>query len=150
MAKYTSVGIEGADELIRKLKALGDKAQDVIGPATKEGAELVKAEIEARTPVDTGALKSEGFETKPGSMKDEAANTVVTLSNRKYVYAYYLEFGAQDRGMGGGTFERLAKKLVGRKGTNLPAHPFIRPAFKAKKAEAAKVVEEALKRALGL
>lgn len=126
--------VEGAEEIIKRLKAMGDKAQDVIGPATQEGAELVKAEIERRAPEDEGDLKIRGFETKPGSMTDQAANTVVTLSERDYEYAFYQEFGAPDR-EGGGT---------------LPARPFIRPAFESKKAAAARTVEAALKRALGL
>lgn len=129
-----SFEVEGAEEIIRELKRLGDGAQEVIRPATKEGAELVKAEIERRAPEDSGDLKANGFETKAGSMTDEAANTVVTLSDRKYEYAYYQEFGAPDRERGG----------------TLPAQPFIRPAFEAKKAEAMRAVEAALKRALGL
>lgn len=129
-----SFEVEGTEEIIRKLKALGDKAQSVIGPATKAGAEVVKAEIEARAPEDSGDLKNEGFETKPGSMRDEAANTVVTLSDRSFERAFWQEFGAPDRERGG----------------TLPARPFIRPAFEAKKDQAAKTVEAALKRALGL
>lgn len=134
MSNYTSVKIEGADEIIKMLRALGDKAQAVIGPATQKGAEIVKAEIEQRTPEDTGETKAHGFMTKPGSMTDQAANTVVTISDRKFEHIFYNEFGAPDRKRGGA----------------LPARPVIRRAFLAKKAEAARVVQEEIKRALGL
>ncbi len=129
-----SFNVEGAEEIIRKLKALGDKAQDVIGPATQEGAEIVKTEVERLALKDSGETAAHGFMTKPGSMKNQAANTVVTISDRKFEYVFYNEFGAPNRTKGG----------------SLPARPTIRPAFLSKKDEAAKVVEEALKRALGL
>jgi hypothetical protein len=130
----TSVEIEGAEEIVKRLKAMGDKAQDVIGPATREGAELVKAEIERRALEDSGETKAEGFMTRPGSMTDQAANTVVTISDRKFEHVFYNEFGAPNRARGG----------------TLPARPIIRQSFEAKRAEAARVVEAALKRALGL
>jgi HK97 gp10 family phage protein len=129
-----SFEVEGAEEIIRKLKALGDKAQEVIRPATQEGAEIVKAEIERRALEDSGETKAEGFMTKPGSMTDQAANTVVTITDREFEHVFYNEFGAPNRAKGG----------------SLPARPTIRPSFEAKKAEAARIVEEALKRALGL
>jgi HK97 gp10 family phage protein len=134
MTDAVSFHVEGVDEIVKKLKALGDKAENVIRAATQEGAELVKAEIERRAPEDEGDLKSKGFTTKPGSMKDQAANVVVTLADRKYQYAFYQEFGTPNRKRGG----------------TLPARPFMRPAFEATKDQAAEAVEKALKKALGL
>lgn len=121
--------IEGDKALIKALKRLGDEAERVIGPATMAGAEIVKAEIERRAPVDSGELKAQGFRIKRGSMTEGAYNAVITLTERLFEYAFYIEFGVKNRKRGG----------------TLPARPFIRRAFMAKRKEAQEAIGRVIK-----
>lgn len=140
MSDRVTVEVSGDREIIAALKQMGDEAEKVLEEATRAGAELIRDEIERRAPEDQGDLRSGGFTVKRGSMKRDAANAVVTLAQRLYEYAFYLEFGAKGKLKGGGPRTR---------GGVLPARPFIRKAFLAKKKDAADAVERALRRVLG-
>jgi HK97 gp10 family phage protein len=134
MGRLMTITVEGADDIISALKRLGVAAETTAAAAAMEGAGLMQTEIERRAPDDSGLLKTRGFTTKRGNMKNGAVNAVVTLARRYYEYAFYNEFGTGPRNPGG----------------VLPARPFIRKAFLAKRQQAAALFEKSLRRRLGL
>lgn len=126
--------VENTAEIVKKLDAQGDKGLSLMKRATAAGAELVREEIRKRAPKDTGELANEGFVVKAGSKRKGGANAVVTISDRRFEYAFYLEFGALYRSRGG----------------TLPAYPFIRPAFDKKRRAVTKLVRQSIRDELGL
>lgn len=102
-----------------KLRRIPKEVRAVQPAAARAGAQIVKAEVEARAPVDDGTLKR--------SIKDRRGERTMTSAEHLVVvgtfYAVYVE-----RGHGGPA--------------PAPAHPFFRPAFDHTEAQAREVITE--------
>lgn len=85
--------------------------------AAAAGARIVRAEVEARAPVDDGELKR--------SIRDRAGEETMTSAEHLVVVGVFYA-GWVERGHGG-------PKRAG-------PHPFFRPAFDSKEAEARRVI----------
>jgi len=123
--RTTRITITGMDELERALKAKSEEARTVVKGAVLEGAGIFRAEVETRAPRDEGTLAEEGFTEKEGYETDRSLNAIVTITDRKFEYAFYNEFGVDPR---------------------QPARPFIRPAFDAAKKRVIDFIEGKLRR----
>jgi HK97 gp10 family phage protein len=112
-----------------KAKALASRVKAKEKKAVAAGAEVIRAEIEARAPVDTGNLKNNIIATEP---KEGADGSVVSHVGPKYggkgdpYYAKFVEFGT----------------------VKMRARPFIEPAFLAKKKDAIQTMTEVMKEAV--
>ena len=75
-AQSRIIDLAGGDELIRKLKALGEKAQTIVGGALYREAEAIMTESKKQCPVDLGNLRASGSVSLP---ELQGAMVVVTL-----------------------------------------------------------------------
>lgn len=128
-ANRARLKIDGLPELMKAIKETPIGTKEILEKVIFEATELVQAEIEARAPRDSGALASEGFTTKAGYKNKNSVNAVVTISDRKFEYAFYQEFGVASH--------------------NQPARPFIRPAFDKKRRAARALVVKKLEEHFG-
>lgn len=119
--KNRTTYLEGADELDRALKRIGDRATGILlREAVQKGADIVADEAKRLAPKDTGAL-AEGIHAEVTTSKQGQAAADIS-HHRKQWY--------------GGLVEKGTK--------NSPAQPFLRPAFDATADEAEKVVADYL------
>jgi len=143
MAKQR-VRVDGLVELGKALKGLGnDVGLRISRSATGAAARIVKAQavqnIVANPSVDTGSLRDSVITKRAGAKEsDTTSEHVVTIRGRGKEYnkkgqkinraphAHLVEFGT----------------------VNMPAEPFLRPAFEEKKQQAVTVMAEALKRGI--
>jgi HK97 gp10 family phage protein len=128
MSDVVKVEITGLNELNRRLKALGPFiASKVLGGAVNAGAQVIRKDAQSRTPVDTGMLQKSLF-VKRLTAKDfpNAQYIVGVRKGKKKEGAFYwrfVEFGTKSMG----------------------ARPFLRPAFEAKKNDAAETIKSRLR-----
>lgn len=127
--------LEGAAELRRALRRLGAEiGPQVLGEAIDEGSAIFLDAITARAPVGpTGNLKA-GFRVRKrtafrGKVRGGVRRT------KKAAHAHLVEFG--HRVVRGG-------QVVG----HAAAHPFIRPAFQAARAQAERQIDATLRRGI--
>lgn len=125
--KNLTVHVSGFEEINEAMRKLEERASgSALRNAASAGAEVIRAEAEARAPRDTGAL-AEGVTEQPKR----------------------LQIGRAQIDVGPGRDEWYGKLLE--KGTSkMPAKPWLRPAFVAKREEAVAKVREVLRKALGL
>lgn len=136
-----SIHMTGGAELERRLKALPGKiAKKLIRRALRSGAKIILAQAKANAPVDTGALKKS---LKVRAAKRRGRGSVgVTVSTAEgdfkgdQFYASFIEYGHK-RGKRPGKGATDAREEV-------PARPFMRPAFDEKKQEAVNVISSTL------
>lgn len=132
MADGVTVKIEGLKELADKLQSFGPKlARNGLRAAVNAGAEVVRKDVQARVPVDTGVMRKAVYKKQ---IREESGDTRQTFyvgvrSGKKYqkknqdaFYWRFLEFGT----------------------AKLQARPFIRPAFETKKKEAVERIKSKL------
>jgi HK97 gp10 family phage protein len=130
MATKATVKIEGLRELGLALKELDSRVQKRIArSATAAGARVIASEARARVPVNTGNVKK-NIRTanlkpiQPGLQESAVGVRVKGKTKESAFYWTFLEFGT----------------------AKMPAKPFIRPAFEAKKQEAAERMKEQLQK----
>lgn len=123
------VKVEGTEKLLEALRKEPEAVHSLLKEAVLDGAQVVQGEIELKAPRLTGALAGEGFTTKAGFETRNSLNAIVTITERLFVYAFYNEFGVKKH--------------------RQPAKPFIRPAFDAKRAAAAGIIERRLRERYG-
>lgn len=124
--KGLKVTIEGADEVRALFKGIDAISEQVLDAAAYAGAEIAEKDAKARAPVDTGDLKSAIAilrKEKSRNPKKKAAYQIGARYKSKKSpdgvnYALCVEFGhkAPD-------------------GTDVPAHPFLRPAIDKNRAK---------------
>lgn len=98
------------------LDALGAKvSRDTIHAGSRAAAQVFYEDAKERVPVDSGKLKSAVYHAYSKS-KSHPGHSVfhVSWNYKKAPHGHLIEFGT----------------------SNAPAHPFLRPAFESKKAEA--------------
>jgi HK97 gp10 family phage protein len=135
----------GFEELAAKLENIG---HEVAGPVAKKmvraGARVMKRAIEERTPtLDAKTASSSALQ--PGAMKadiriaypaNELIPTAIVGPGKKTAHvANWVEYGHRE--VHGGQSKVTAKGTTGSgvAGADVPAHPFVRPAFEAAQAE---------------
>lgn len=156
MARDT-VTIQGLDDVVRRLKALGTEASKRGGPvraAVRKGAMVIVKEAQANirkivaTPNKSGDNKSMGLMEK--SIKPFRAKARrdgkkgETFSIRAPASARYPD---SKRNPGGDAVQKIANILEyggTHNGVRRDAHPWMRPAFHSKKGEAVKVMTDEL------
>ena len=97
--KKVKVGIEGADKIVKELKAMEENASDVLMQGAKAGGKIALADARQNCPVDTGALKASLDLT-------EMKATVKVDYDKSLQYGTHVELGA--RGRPGNPFLRNA------------------------------------------
>ncbi len=113
----------------KRAEALAIRVKAKEKKAVAAGAEIIRAEIEARAPVDTGNLKRNIIATEPEEGPDGTIfSSVGPKSGDKGdpFYAKFIEFGT----------------------VKMRARPFIEPAFLAKRRDAMEAMAEVMKEAL--
>lgn len=125
---------EGFEEIVRKLKQMGDKGERGMSKALKAGGEIIKAEAVRNVPEGkTGNLKESIRVTN--ARDDVAGSKYIHIKQDKKI-AWYGRFVHQGHGL--------------KRGGNVPAKPFMRIAWERKKDEALEKVGEIIRREMGL
>jgi HK97 gp10 family phage protein len=117
--------LEGADDLDKALKKLGDRTTGLLlKQAAEKAAQIVADEAKELAPKDTGDL-AESIQAEVHKVQNGRAQFNIGFGRKEFY----------------GTFHELGNE-------KLPASPFLRPALEAKQEEAAEAVEELLRDAL--
>ena len=135
MKKNPVAHVEGFEELNKALRDVGNRAGGlVLEKAAEAGAKIIADEAKRLAPRKTGAL-AEGITIEPARIQNGRAQINIGFSKKTW-YGRLVELGHH---------VRRAKK--GQKNTSkfVPPHPFLRPAFDAKAAEAVDAVENSLR-----
>lgn len=122
------IALEGVDELIAKLNAIGANVNTLSNKALKAGAEPIFSEMVANAPVRTGKAKAE---LKIGKVKTKNGikYLLIGLDKGDISKAFYLKFSEF------GT-------------SKMPAKPFMGPAYEQKKTQALENIRKVLKEGL--
>jgi HK97 gp10 family phage protein len=127
------IQIDGLQELLAKMKSLPvNLARNGLRAAVNAGAEVIRKDAVSRVPVLTGRLKKAIYKKQIRELSNNVQQTffVGARSGKKYkkankdaYYWRFLEFGT----------------------SKMPAKPFLRPAFDAKKRQAVDAIGRKLK-----
>ena len=93
--RKVKVSIEGADAIVKDLKAMDDAAAAVLMDGAKKGGEIALEDARQNCPVDTGALKASLAMTE-----DKATATKATVKvdyDKSIRYGTFVELGARGR-----------------------------------------------------
>ncbi len=139
-----NLDFSGLEDIARDLETLSRAENNkVLRDATRAGADVLKDEVANRAPVRTGKLKKNiVVVTQKGRKKGEITsgihirgvnlqtgnsdNTMKTSDPRNAFYWRFVELGTVD----------------------MPAHPFVRPAYDTREEEVAKVVFDRMNSAI--
>lgn len=91
--RKVKVEIDGAEKIIKKLKAMDDAAGDVLMKAALEGGEIALEEAKRNCPVDTGTLRNSLKLTKDKQTKKKA--TVKIDFDKSLKYGTHVELGTK-------------------------------------------------------
>lgn len=128
--------VEGGDKLARKLQMLAEEtARKHMREAALVGAEVIRAEAEAKAPRKTGTLA--GDIQKEVIKQTKSRVTIEVGPGKKGWYGSLVESGH-------------AVVAGGQKVGAVPPHPFLRPAFDEKTDAAQGAMVTELRRRLGL
>ena len=118
--------LEGMDELLAEIERLGKEGSKIENNALREAGEAVKQSIQNETPTRTGKLKASisvsRVKTKSGIKQVEVG------PGKDGYYGKFLEFGT----------------------VKIRANPFMSRGYETSKSEAERIIEEEIKRGLGL
>lgn len=124
-AKKLYAAVEGAEEVIKLLEDMGQKAEEVLAGAAEAGGKIALAEARRRCPVKTGRLRA-SLELKQGKKTPARANVRIEHGKKEY-YGKFVELGTKKQ----------------------PARPFLRPAMDENKKQISDAVTEEIGRAVG-
>ncbi|KQQ89925.1 hypothetical protein ASF77_23390 [Massilia sp. Leaf139] len=134
------MNVEGFKELAENLKKLGPRlAKNGLRAATSAGAALIRNEARNLAPVDTGEMKRD-IQIK--REREVRGGELVTAS-----YSVYTRGGKKSRLSGKARNvdkDSFYWKFVEFGTAKMPAQPFMRPAFDAKKVAAVEAIGEKL------
>lgn len=122
--------IDGFDELLNRIKELGNKGNRIANKALREGAEPILKDMKLMVPVDTG----KGRESlKIGNVRTRKDNKVIPIGLTKDVIgdAYWLRFHEY------GT-------------SKMQARPFLEPAYEKNKNISKNIIIKNMKEGLGI
>ena len=118
------IELSGMDELLARLQRTTQNVAAVKKKALMAGAEIIRDEIKAQAPVDTGFMRDNIV------ISEKVGVDVVDVGPSKEVYyAKMIEFGTK-------------------KGNKLSPHPFVEPAFLSKRKEALAAMKEVIGEAI--
>lgn len=140
MAQITAtIKLQGADKLFRQLRSLDRKvARKAMSRAMRAGAKIINAEAKARAPVRSGLLKKSiktrmAKKRKRGEIKFNVGTSKGSYQGKTF-YGAFVEFGW-----------KVGSEKLGDDRKQVEPKPFLRPAFDAKKHEAAQTITSVLK-----
>ncbi len=135
-------GIEGLDALLRKLGEMGKAAaSQAVGDALTAGAQLIVNEAKLRAPVKTGTLKRYLHSSKPTRKSGRWEVQVGTNLRYAAIHEYGGIIKAKNKPF---LVFKIDGKLIFTKSVQIPARPYLRPAFDSQKDAAITEVGEAL------
>jgi HK97 gp10 family phage protein len=133
--------LQGGAELAAKLETLPTRvANKVIRQSLRIGTKIILAETVAKAPVNTGLLKKTLKVRAMKRRRNQIGVQVITeggFYQGKAFYGAFLEFG-----------HKAGPRKLGNKRQQVPAKPFIKPAFDAVKEQAASVILQAMKQGI--
>jgi len=123
----TTIKLKGSEALFKKFKAYGEQGEKDFADITRNAAEDIRARALIKVPRDTGELSNNIFYDKVNRFVYK-----IFVNLNRAPYAPFVEFGT------GGLvdipkgWERLAATFKGKgiKKVNLPARPYLYPAFR--------------------
>lgn len=119
------MAVEGADKLVRSIKAMDDAAAQVLMTGAKAGGRIALADAQAHCPIDSGTLKAS---LKLSEGKATLVKATVNLDYDKSLkYGTFVELGARGR----------------------PGNPFLRNAVDEKQKEINAVIISEIGKAVG-
>lgn len=132
------IRLEGADELAASLEALDADIQTrVMRAALRDAGELMRAAVQERAPVKTVA----GGKLPEGALKSDVKMSITTIDGKlaamvyfgslTYYVARWVEYGHRLVKGGYSSMKRGKLRGNGKQIGDVPAYPFIRPAFEA-------------------
>jgi HK97 gp10 family phage protein len=137
--------VEGGDKLARRLQMLAEETERKhMREAALAGAEVFRAEAEAKAPRKTGTLA--GDIQKEVTKQTKSRIAIKIGPGKKGWYGRLVEDGHAIV-VGG---RKGAKKKPGRVVGHVPPHPFLRPVFDEKTGESEDAVAKELRRRLKL
>jgi HK97 gp10 family phage protein len=151
------VTFEGFEDLDGKLQDLiSEKGEQILRKGLRAGGEIIQAAVIEAAPVRTdpwtgpskndawnlppGALKSDIGLRVTGSQKDGGLFAIIGPGRFSRNVAEWVEFG--HRIVTGGRHSNWGRRGKGRVMGQVPAHPFIRPAFEMSEGEAIAALKE--------
>jgi HK97 gp10 family phage protein len=123
----------GWEELVRRLRDMGERGERGMSRALKAGGEVIKDEAVRNVPERSGELKASIRVTNAREDVAGAKYVHVKQGNNKAWYGRMVHEGHPTRG-----------------GGNVPARPFMRIAWERKKDEALNKIRDEMRRELGL
>lgn len=142
--------VDGFEAVIRMLEGLPDQVgSDALRSAANAGASIIKAEVIARAPRQKGILKDNIYQKHIEELSSQTSQTY-HVSWRKQgkddvpFYGAWVEYGHWyvPRKPEGITWK---KHRADAKPVFVPAHPFLRPGYEAKKDAALTAMRDRLK-----
>ena len=124
---------KGFEEIVLKLKQLGDKGERGMSKALKIGGEIIKQEAIRNVPEHDGDLKES---IRVTNARDDVAGGKYLHVKQDNKIAFYGRFVHE-----GHAYEN---------GKNVPARPFMRIAWERKKDEALEKIGEHMRKVLGI
>lgn len=131
----TSLDFSDLNDIAKDLEALSRAENNkVLRDATRAGAEVLKEEVIARAPVRTGKLK------KNVVVVTQKSRRRGEISSGVHIRGVNLRTGNSDNTMKANNPRNAFYWPFVELGTaNMPAHPFVRPAYDTREEEAASV-----------
>lgn len=123
--KKLKAEVEGAEEVVKLLEEMGQKAGEVLAKAAEAGGRVALSEAKRRCSVKTGRLRASLTLTQ-GKKTPTKANVRIEHGKKEY-YGKFVELGTRKQ----------------------PARPFMRPAVDENKQQISEAVTEEIGRAVG-
>jgi len=134
--------VQGLDQLLRKLNEMGKAAaSSAIGDALTAGAQLIVNDAKERAPVLTGTLRRYLHSSKPTRKSGQWEVQVGTNLRYAAIHEYGGIIKAKNKPF---LVFKIGGKLIFTKSVQIPARPYLRPAFDSQKDAAITEVGEAL------
>jgi len=144
------VKIEGGEELLKELKALGVNVRRTLRGATRAGAKVIQAEAEVRARSVSGT-SGKHVRVSVSARHKEFVEASIGATKKKFFMRFF-ETGVQPHEITGTplVFEGDRGLIVigGVRHPGMPARPWLRPAADSKFGEARDVMGEVLRAAL--
>lgn len=139
-----NLDFSGLDEIARDLETLSRAENNkVLRDATRAGAEVLREEVIQRAPERTGKMKKNVVILTQKSRRRGEISSGVHIRGRN------LRTGNSDNSMKASDPRNAFYWRFVELGTvNMPAHPFVRPAFDTRQEQAAQVAMERMNRAI--
>ncbi len=145
------VTVEGADELIAKLKALPEAvASEALVEAVMAGAEVVRAAAALKAPRESGGLAESIVAAIDPARTESTRATARVGPDAEHFYGQFEEFGHAIVPPGPKGTKRKAPERKAAVTGHTPPHPFLRPALDESKREVEAAIMAVLKAKLGL